>query len=203
MRMKTMMLWAAVAALAVGYAAGVRIDVRGSKNVRFREVTAQPPLSWRYFPQYRGTDRETSAIMLSSPPLAPEWRRFEFSFMPERDSRVTLSFHVQGIRRQVEPAVIDEIQVTGAVLKNGGFEVVKDGGPAHWHLGKHAKLLNGRHAAKGMNCMRITYRYGMASQQIRVPAGQLVTVSFLAKLADTDSAAENIVQEPQSPGGEK
>ena len=201
--MKTLLLWAAVAAAAIFHAAGgLRIDVRGLRSARLREITTSPPLSWQYFPQYLGTDRESSAVMISSP-LSADWRRYEFSFVPENDGRFTLSFHVPGIRRQVVPALVDDIQLSGAVLKNGGFESVNEGKPAHWRQGKAAALVTDGSAVEGANCMRVAFHSGMVSQQISVSAGQPVTVSFLARLADPVSAAENIVHEPQPSGGKK
>ena len=201
--MKTLLLWAAVAAVAIVHAAGgLRVDVRGLRSARIREIAARPPLSWQYFPQYLGTEKESSAVMISSP-LGADWRRFEFSFVPENDGRFTLSFHVQGVRRQVVPALVDDIQVSGAVLKNGGFETAEEGRPAHWRQGKAAALVTDGSAAEGKNCMRVAFRSGTVSQQISVSAGQPVTVSFLARLADPVSATEDIVHEPQPSGGKK
>jgi len=176
----TMLMLAATAVMASGE---VRVDLFGSTTLR--AITAKTPLKWQRFKHYKDKPLEKKSAMLLSPPLTDQWQDFEFSFVPERDGNVSILFHVPGSsnKENIKPVLIDDVKSTGGEVRNGGFELLKDGKAHGWSLRELAELLTGDDAAEGKSYVKVSYSKGSAAQSIKVRGGERVTVTFKAKLA--------------------
>lgn len=177
--MKKMMFLIASALLPLVVFGRVRVDVHGVQ-VTLKEVKATG-LSVGTTPA-KATEKISKAVLISGT-IGKEWKKFEFSFVPEKDGRVILRFHTPGSRNinAIIPVLVDNVQAAGGTLLNGSFETVKNGKLTGWNLGTKGKIITGDNAADGKQCVQTFFSSGMATQAMVVSAGEKVTVTFMAK----------------------
>ena len=164
-----------------------RVDLRGVKDVTLANITLSEGMAIALQTPKKVTEGITKAYIYSdSKKLTDKYQKFTISFVPEEDGRVGLHFHTPGSkdRSSIIPVIIDDVQITGAKFKNGGFETVNGDRPAGWSIGKGAKFITDKtQAAEGNNCMQIFYGNGIAGQNLHVTADDKVTITFQARLA--------------------
>ena len=154
----------------------MRVDIRAVDKQQLGDIKAAGVKTRLMKPDF---------LLVLTPTLTDQWQKFEFTFTPDCDGRFSVSFHTPGSKStaNIKPALVDDIKITGAELKNGGFEKLTSAGtPATWRLRPEAKLVT-EGAFEGKNCMRIFYGKGLIYNVVRSTADQPVTVSFMAKLA--------------------
>ena len=118
------------------------------------------------------------------------WEDIEIAFTPEKDGVVSLHIRgrphaSQGKSNDLLPVwgYFDDVVVTGAEFRNGGFEDVNAKGlPAGWHIytPSHSDIFpilvkDERSAHTGTHCVKLWYN-GAFSHKLRVKKGQTVTV---------------------------
>ena len=103
---------AALTAFAYGE---LRIDLRCSGEMEISKVVAEG---------MNAKNIKKGFTLIMTPKLTNEWQKFEFTFTPDDDGRLSLAFQAPGSSnlKAIKPLLIDDVKVTGAVLKNGGFE---------------------------------------------------------------------------------
>ena len=191
--MKKILFAAAVfAGVCSSFAAGeLRLDLRKVRDTTISEITVSEGLKIAV-QDPKGAKEGITKALIYTEPLTSEWKKFTITFVPEEDGRVSMAFHTVGSSRieTIKPVWIDDVQVVGGKIDNGGFEKLKNDAPASWRLGRHkekeaysAKLITGK-AAEGQNCVQIFYNTGTAAQAIRVTADEKVTLTFQARLAE-------------------
>ena len=128
--------------------------------------------------------------------LDGKWQKVEFSFTPNADETVTLSVGAafNGKNKSHPWLHIDRIEISGAVLKNPGFENPDSKGvPQHWQ-GKGKNALS-QGALEGKSFARVNFQNPLL-QDIAVKKGVKVTCSLYVRqekpLADKPSGMTNI-----------
>ena len=81
----------------------------------------------------------------TSKELDGSWKKMEFSFTPEKDETVNISLRGNsgggGAGKKVYPFIhVDALEVSGAVIKNPGFEEFKDGKFKNWSRNKNFQV---------------------------------------------------------------
>lgn len=191
--MKRILFAAAVfAGMFSAFAAGeLRLDLRKVGDTTLSDITVSEGLRIAV-QDPKGAKEGITKALIYSEKLTNEWKKFTVTFVSEDDGRISLAFHVVGSSKldSIKPLWIDDVQVTGGKIANGGFETLKNGAPASWRMMRHkekaeysSKLITGK-AAEGQNCVQIFYNTGMVSQAIRVTADEKVTLTFQARLAE-------------------
>lgn len=128
--------------------------------------------------------KEGHSIIISGK-MSDQWQKIEFSFVPDADGKISLFLQAPGSSRRdlIKPLLIDDVKVAGAVMQNGGFEQLnKSGIPVGWRFGRTAKVVPGA-GIDGSNAVQVSYSSGMCHSVLALKAGEKVTVSFQAKLA--------------------
>ena len=159
----------------------VRVDVQGVADMRISKVAGEK-LSVGTTPAK--AEKDILRAVLISGNLNAEWQKFEMSFVPEKNGRVTLRFHTPGSRniKSIKPVLLDDVQCTGGTLLNGDFEILNNGVLTNWRLGSAGKLITGENVYHGKQCVQVFFNSGMAVQTIFVTAGEKVTISFRARI---------------------
>ena len=147
-------------------------------------------------PKWFKNKTKKALVVSGKKKLKNAWEKFSFSFTPSEDGKVLISF--KGTYCMPDDEILpkdiwvdyDTISVKGGKLKNSSFDTVdsKQKLKWWWRLGKHrpekkeAKLLieNSTEAHSGDRFIRVSNNEGVA-QNIKVKAGQIVTVTFFAK----------------------
>ena len=90
--------------------------------------------------------------------LTTDWARYEIAVTNSPGRGVLPNTTIVFPKTGEGTIWIDDVQVTGGKLANGGFETLKNGAPASWRMGRHkekaeysSKLIVGK-AAEGQNC---------------------------------------------------
>ncbi|MFA7229638.1 MAG: hypothetical protein WC071_00055 [Victivallaceae bacterium] len=161
-----------------------RIDIDGNKDqINLKPVKGMANASW-----LKEKDLVTKSLYSYSKPLTGEaWEDMEVSFIPDKDGIVILKlmsrwYKPKGEKKNIPILVeFDEVQLTGAELKNGGFEQLDEKGKvADWNL--KGDLIKGR-AQAGDNSIKVCTK-NLASQAIKVTKDQQVTIKAKVKKAE-------------------
>lgn len=161
-----------------------RIDVDGSKDkINLKPVKGMNNHSWL---KSKGLDK--NFLYSFSKPLTSEvWEDMEVSFIPDKDGVVVLhlmgKYYLPKGEKKIIPVLIefDEVQLTGAELKNGGFEQLDEKGKvADWNL--KGELVKGK-AQAGDNSIKVCIN-NRATQTIKVTKDQQVTLKAKVKKAE-------------------
>ncbi|MFM9966593.1 MAG: glycoside hydrolase family 5 protein [Planctomycetaceae bacterium] len=115
------------------------------------------------------------------------WREWSVSFVPKNSGNVTLS--LLGPWEQSSPEVIfkqelvwDGLEVTGAQLRNGGFEELRDDAPEGWQVGGGRVIESTPELpAKFGQRLARTWHNGRLSTSLKVTGGQPVRVRAFVK----------------------
>ncbi len=172
--MKKMLFALALTISAAGFAAeDIRIDLAANTglvcNSVSRGLTASPAIWMKEKQDQRLLIRASST---------PDWKQYSFQITPKGDGTIDLNIMSNQKNRNV---CYDKVQVKGAILKNGDFETMNSKGlPEGWIL--NTEVLSSEGAASGKYCVRANHDR-RAMQRIRVKAGQMVEISFMAKSA--------------------
>lgn len=162
----------------------IRIDLRSDRGNKIGDVTISQGL---HIAVQTPKDVKTglTSVLIYSEPLTAEWKKFTISFVPEQNGWTFMSIHTPGARDAliIKPVWVDDIRVTGGKIQNGDFEIVKDGKPLAWKMGKDAKLITGK-AVDGEHCIQVFHGSGIASQHIKVTANERVSITFMTRLAE-------------------
>ena len=181
--MKKITLLTALLATCVSLYGRVRVDVQCADGITLKNVkSASLPVSTT---PVNAVENISRAVLISGN-LDNQWKKFEFSFVPDKSGRIVLRFHTVGSRNisTIKPVWLDDVKVTGGTLLNGGFETMNNGKLASWGLGAKGKIITEKKAFEGSQCVQVFFSSGMATQNIIVSAGETVTVSFMSKLAE-------------------
>jgi hypothetical protein len=127
--------------------------------------------------------------------VGPEWTEMTATLTPEADGDWIISLKGQWKRdkdKNMVPVEVyyDKLSVTGAELKNGSFETAqaKKNLPANWWASKafvtdNRYILDPANAKDGERFVKVWHNRAL-SQQIKVTAGQPVTLSVFVKQAN-------------------
>ncbi|MBQ4329815.1 MAG: hypothetical protein IJC27_08815 [Lentisphaeria bacterium] len=161
--------------------ARVRVDIQSSQ-VTVKDIQAQG-MSIGTTPA-KAVENISRAVLISGN-SGKEWKKYQFSFVPEKEGRVALRFHTPGARNaaMIKNILLDSVNVEGGTLLNGGFEIMHNGKLSNWGLGAKGKIVS-TGAYEGKQCVQLCFSSGMATQIMVVTAGEKVTVTFMAKSAD-------------------
>jgi hypothetical protein len=166
--------------------ADARIDVDGTKEGIPLFVVAPPakgtglPATW-----YAETEKNRQYLSFQAPTSASEWREIRFSFMALKTGKVRLSLRGAWYKVNAEIAKVwvlyDDVAAQNAIVANGDFEAVANGGPAAWWLNKRDGFLAVHHqdsakAHQGKGCIEVCHDLDGA-QEIAVQANTTVTLS--------------------------
>lgn len=160
-----------------------RIDVDGIKdNINLKPLKGMNNAAWLK------NDQNKNVVYSHSKPLTGEvWEDMEVSFIPDKDGTVILNlkgywYMPKGEKNNVPIWIqFDEVTLTGAELKNGGFETVDEKGKvANWNL--QGELVKGK-AQAGDNSVKV-WCNKQASQIINVTKDQPVTIKAKVKKAE-------------------
>lgn len=128
----------------------------------------------------------------SKEPLTDKWQKFEFSFIPENDGRVSIAFRGAWYKPKDAKENIpvwtayDNITITGAELKNTDFEDygydVK-GAFDGWGGDITNMLQKTIDAQSGKNYIVVWHNKSI-TQSFNVKKGETITITFYAKASD-------------------
>ncbi|MFA7232368.1 MAG: hypothetical protein WC071_13935 [Victivallaceae bacterium] len=161
-----------------------RIDIDGSKDkINLKPVKGMANAAWM-----KKRDLDQNFLYSHSNPLNAEvWEDMEVSFIPDKDGAVVLNlmgmwYVPKGEKKNIPIWVeFDEVQLTGAELKNGGFEQLDEKGKvADWNL--KGDLIKGK-AQAGDNAIKVCAN-NRALQTIKVTKDQQVTIKAKVKKAE-------------------
>jgi hypothetical protein len=161
-----------------------RIDIDGTKDkITLKPVKGMITAAWM-----KPQNLDNNYLYSNSKVLNGEvWEDMEVSFIPDKDGVVILSLMGAYYKPKDEKINIpiwvqfDEVTITGAELKNGGFETVDNNGKvANWSL--DGELIKGK-AQTGDNSVKV-WTNKRASQNVNVTKDQLVTIKAKVKKAE-------------------
>ena len=129
-------------------------------------------------------DRKNYNLFSSSRPLTTDkWVDYVVDFTPQQDGEVVVKlcglwWRAKGNKSSTPIYVLyDDVEITGAELKNPGFEELDaKGKPAHWWT--RGKIV--KDARTGKNAIKVSIGTN-ASQRIKVKKGQKVTIKAKVK----------------------
>lgn len=181
-------LFAAIAATAVSAApAGnrFRIDMQGEKGLGMvykngSEGTTGSQAGWL-------KEKKDTRLIVTGP-ISQEWKEFSFTFVPKADGKVSINLMSDNPKFQVS---YDNIRVTGATIANGDFETAAkqaDRPDRWWPMGKPGFVKEAQ-GGSGKNFVTCAHN-DRWSQPISCKAGEAITVTFQAKLAEAPKAAK-------------
>jgi len=168
----------------------IRIDVDGLQNkVSMKLGESSYGLSIINGPWLK--NRAKYYIVAHSPmTLAKEWNKYSFSFIPEKDGIVRISFRgvpykEHGVKGNIPIWVAyDNITITGAEVKNSDFELVNQKNLFNdWSCNTINMRKGVKDAQAGENYI-IAWTETPVSQYIELKKGQKVTIAFYAKASD-------------------
>lgn len=179
---------AAAAATSVSAAAvrnTFRIDLQGEKGLGLvyktgSEGTSGTQASWL-------KDKKDTRLIVTGP-VSQEWKEFSFTFVPKADGKVNLNLMSDNPKFLVS---YDNIRVTGATIANGDFETAAQQGDRPdrwWPMGKPGFVKDAQ-GASGKNFVTCAHN-DRWNQSIPCKAGEAVTVTFQAKLAEVSGTAK-------------
>ena len=114
----TLLLLGAV--ISGAYAVGVSLELDGRSNKMKMEKTEG--LVCRH-PQNKSPDRIYYVEAYSKENVTPEWKKYEFSFIPEKSGSFTLGLSATYIKdSKIHWIDYDKLEVVNAVLENTSFE---------------------------------------------------------------------------------
>lgn len=181
-------LLAAAAASSVSAAAVrnvFRIDLQGDKGLGMvykngSEGTTGSQAGWL-------KEKKDTRLIVTGP-ISQEWKEFSFTFVPKADGKVSLNLMSDNPKFQVS---YDNIRVTGATIANGDFETAAkqaDRPDRWWPMGKPGFVKEAQ-GGSGKNFVTCAHN-DRWNQPISCKAGEAVTVTFQAKLAEAPKAAK-------------
>lgn len=161
-----------------------RIDVDGIKE----KITLKPVKGMNNAGWLKSKDQDKNVVYSHSKPLTGEvWEDMEVSFIPDKDGTVILYlmgywYMPKGEKTNLPIWIqFDEVTLTGAEVKNGGFETINENGKvADWNL--QGELVKGK-AQAGDNSVKV-WCNKRASQVINVTKDQPVTIKAKVKKAE-------------------
>jgi hypothetical protein len=161
-----------------------RIDIDGIKD----KITLKPVKGMMTAAWMKQQNLDNNYLHSNSKVLNGEvWEDMEVSFIPDKDGVVILYLMGAYYKPKDEKTNIpiwvqfDEVMITGAELKNGGFETVDNNGKvANWSL--NGELIKGK-AQTGDNSVKV-WTNKRASQAVNVTKDQLVTIKAKVKKAE-------------------
>jgi endoglucanase len=151
-----------------------------------------------------GVDRQTwlpesewpLTYMIHVPIVRFAWNTFTLRFVPDQSGPVYLS--LRGPWEEVTPGIgpiykqevlWDALEIAGASLLNGSFEIVNGDIIAGWNGGLSQSATDHVPAVEG-NRMARTWHDGSMSQELRVSAGVPVELRFFARAVVPDGFAD-------------
>jgi len=164
-----------------------RIDVQAAgMEFELTDLKACPggavnPASWL-------KDKQKTRCTMTMP-VGKEWKQIWLEFVPAQSGKVEI--YVMGgwvsdaEQRKLINVWADDVEVTGAAVKNGGFEETKGAKPAVWRWqGKDDRYsTDGSEAHTGMCCVKVAHDQYPIGQTIAVEAGKRCRVSVWFKSA--------------------
>jgi len=160
-------------------------------GVRFCPCVADPKLD-KFLLVDERTGKKSDCLYFDERKLTQQWKRFRFVMSAEGDGLIWLRFGPLGTGEI--PIYLDEIQVNGVLLPNGGFEEKSpDGTAPGWNL-YHGKVVSDPGLAfAGKSCMRLFHSSSQGVwQSMVVKCGEKMEISFMAR---TGSALESFADE--------
>lgn len=136
--------------------------------------------------------------------LTKDWQKFDFSFTPDKDGIVGITFrgpYVKGKEDKTNQPVwvaYDNIVITGTEAKNSDFEFVNQKNLFDGWSGNPANMVTGSENAQSGKNYIIAWHNSPVAQTLKVKKDQKVTVTFYAKEATgkesgpVDPADQNI-----------
>ncbi|MBM4047105.1 MAG: hypothetical protein FJ279_18540 [Planctomycetes bacterium] len=121
-------------------------------------------------------------------PLGKDWKQIWIEFVPAQSGEVQVcimaGWTAEKEARDRIQAWTDDVEVTGASLKNGGFEDLKDGKPVNWLWNGKPDCLStdGTQAHGGKNAVKVWHDQPLY-QTVKVEAGKPCRVSAWFKPA--------------------
>ncbi len=176
---------AAVTAAPAGNQNQFRIDVQGEKELGLvyrsgSEGTTGSQAGWLK------EKKDTRLVVKGA--IADEWKEFTFTFVPKADGRARLEIMSDDIKFFV---AYDNFRVTGATLANGDFETAgkQPDRPDRWWPMRKPVYVKDAQGASGKNFVLCAHNDRWI-QSLPCKAGEAITVTFLAKRAETPKSAE-------------
>ncbi len=164
----------AISTLSVSGKSQARLLLAGKMRLDFKE---------RSLPTERinGSYNNNRTVIKASKKVGGEWEYFKLSFTPGESGKVTLLLRGPSLAPTALPCWIlfDDFEISGAELKNSGFEHIRrDGRLSGWGGGKvNAGSSNPR---SGKSCARVDASNGIG-QIILVTKGRKVTIGFYVR----------------------
>lgn len=170
-----------------------RIDVNG-RGIVLKPVSGPKGGYIRNINWGKKDLRKFNLIGETAPIGADKWIKASFSFIPEKDSKVTINLMSNYSRDKGKKQInahwvyFDMVTVEGSELKNGDFEEAKDGKPVGWSCGrKDVYVTAGAEAFSGKAMVQAWHNI-RARQGISVKKGQKVTITVHVKFAKLERA---------------
>ncbi|MBQ4315359.1 MAG: hypothetical protein IJC21_07950 [Lentisphaeria bacterium] len=155
-------------------AADFRIDISGINGTAMKPVSASAgatlsQASWR--------GKKKSLHLSCIVQTENEWKKYSFSFVPLKDG----AFYINLMSSSPKAFfACDNITVSGAVIKNGDFELLNDKKePESWYKMKTPRF-SSTDGINGSNCT-ITAHNDRWHQLVKCKKGELVTITFYAR----------------------
>ncbi len=183
---------AAAAALNTAHAGNARIDITckdRTQSIKQVETTCRT-YNHGWVKQNPDSGRTVEI------PTTADWTQMKVTITPEADGVWTLNLKGKFLRgketKQIVPVEVlyDQVEVTGAELKNGSFEAVdaKRGQPADWWANKsfaqeNRYISDAEGAKDGERYVKVWHNMNIG-QTLNVTAGQPVTISAYVKAAE-------------------
>ncbi|MEI8037851.1 MAG: hypothetical protein WCJ14_05625 [Verrucomicrobiota bacterium] len=137
------------------------------------------------------TGQKSDCVRFGARNLTQQWKRFSLVLSAEGDGLINLRFGPMGASEI--PIYLDEIQVNGVPLPNGGFEAeAPDGTAPGWTLFYGKVVTDPGLAFAGKSCMRLADSRSGFWQGIGIKRGEKMEVSLMAR---TGSALECFADE--------
>jgi len=179
-----------VAGISCFAGSAVRIDLNGlKKNIAFKPGKASKGLKvinggWL-------KDKAKYYLMAySGMNISKDWKEYSFSFTPDKDGVVSISFRgawhrPKGSKKNIAVWVAyDNITVTGTEAKNCDFEFVNQKNLFDGWTGNSANMVTGSEDAKSGKNYIITWHNSPVYQTLKLKKGQEVTITFHARACE-------------------
>ena len=156
---------------------GIRVDIVSNQFIT--EASADPSVHVGRRKR-RNKNKDTHDIFYSKAELSGEWSKMEISLTPAKDERIALTLRgISGGVKDIYPMIhVDALTISGAELKNTGFETVtKSKKFANW--GGYSSLVT-KDVKEGKFAARISYNRVLA-QNMYVKKGVPVKITLYVR----------------------
>ncbi len=158
-------------------AADFRIDLAGVKGVTMAPRSASDGVTVQ---QAGWMGDKKDQRLVATVKVTNEWKEYSFTFVPKKTGSIQLNLMSSSVK---DMTACDGLRLSGAELKNGGFESVgASGKPDGWQSMQKPRLMTGGKAAEGKNFVLIAHNDRWV-QSIACKEGEPVTVTFFARSA--------------------